>query len=497
MFKNLRKKLNRFEEDLESALDEELERELARALESEDEMTPPEEHPGPASTPQEQGEPGERAREVKPVEGAEPEPGRGLQPEGEPEPAPQRSPEPEPEPEPPEPGQEPGPVPEAETEPPESEPARPEPSQETKPEEPSPEPKPQAPSPEPERLEKKPEKVRTRRPGAAVVKSEAEIAREVEESLTRELERDVAASTELERIVTERGAGVVRLSPERLDDLLWELEVVLLESDVALPVVEAIKNNVRDQLVEARVPRRGAGEFVEEVLRAAIRQVLNEPFDFDAFVEQSEKPAVVMFVGVNGTGKTTSIAKIAHRLKKQGKSVVLAAGDTFRAGAVAQLERHSERLGVKIIKHEGEKADPAAVAFDAIEHAKSRRKDVVLLDTAGRQQTNRNLMAEMEKIKRVAQPDLILFVGDSLAGNDAVAQADRFNEVVGLDGVILTKVDADAKGGAALSVAYAIGKPLVFIGLGQEYEDQVPFDRDWMLDRIFGTAPEEEAQAAA
>jgi fused signal recognition particle receptor len=489
MFKNLRKKLSRFEEELESALDEELERQLQEAVSAEDEMTPPEAKPAPAATPPEQA----------------PEP----QPEPEPEPAAREGPAPE---------VEPGQSPELEPEPPAPVPdqaeSAPEPKGEPKAEptlEPKPEPKPapeQAPAPEPApkpsepaaKPEAKPPegKVRTRRPGAPVVKTDKQIAEEVEASLARELERDVQATKELERMVSERGEGVVaRLSEERLDDLLWELEVVLLESDVALPVVEAIKKNVRERLVQARVPRRGAGEFVEEVLRAAIRQVLNEPFDFDGFIEKSEKPVVVMFVGVNGTGKTTSIAKIAHRLKGQGRSVVLAAGDTFRAGAVAQLERHSERLGVKMIKHEGEKADPAAVAYDAIEHAKSRRKEVVLLDTAGRQQTNKNLMAEMEKIKRVAQPDLILFVGDSLAGNDAVAQADRFNEVVGIDGVVLTKVDADAKGGAALSVAYAIGKPLVFIGLGQEYEDQVPFDRDWMLDRLFGTEAEEEAQAAA
>lgn len=473
MFKNLRKKLNRFEDELESALDEELERQLAESLEGEKEMTPPEAE----KVPEGPVPPQERESTAEP----KPEP----LPDAEPEP----DPEPEPQPEPPEPGPEPDPEPEPEPEPP-----QPEPEPTPKPPEPTPEDKPSA----EQAAQKAAGKVRKRRPGAAVVKTDQQIAQEVEASIEKELERDVASSRQLEELVAERGEGIkAQLSEKRLDDLLWELEVVLLESDVALPVGEAIKNNVKERLLTARIPRRGAGDFVEEVLRAAIRQVLNEPFDFDAFVEKNEKPVVVMFVGVNGTGKTTSIAKIAHRLKKQHRSVVLAAGDTFRAGAVAQLERHSERLGVKMIKHEGEKADPAAVAYDAIEHAKSRRKDVVLLDTAGRQQTNKNLMAEMEKIKRVAQPDLILFVGDSLAGNDAVAQADRFNEVVGIDGVVLTKVDADAKGGAALSVAYAIGKPLVFIGLGQEYEDQVPFNRDWMLDRLFGSAEEEAPQAAA
>ena len=199
----------------------------------------------------------------------------------------------------------------------------------------------------------------------------------------------------------------------------------------------------------------------------------------------SKKPVVIMFVGVNGSGKTLSIAKIATMLKNQGKSCVMAAGDTFRAGAIEQLGIHADKVGVKIIKH-GPGSDPAAVAYDAIEHAKAKHKDVVLLDTAGRMQTNVNLMDEMAKIKRVAKPDLILFVGDALAGNDAVEQAKRFNEIVGIDGVILTKVDTDAKGGSALSVAYTIGKPLLFIGVGQGYDDQIPFDPQWMIDNIFG-----------
>ena len=175
---------------------------------------------------------------------------------------------------------------------------------------------------------------------------------------------------------------------------------------------------------------------------------------------------------------------ISNLLKKEGFSSVMAAGDTFRAGAIEQLSIHAENLGVKIVKHSSG-ADPAAVAFDAIEHAKAKHKDVVLVDTAGRMQTNVNLMDEMAKIKRVAKPHLIIFVGDALAGNDAVDQAKRFNEIVGIDGVILTKVDTDAKGGSALSVAYTIGKPLLFVGIGQEYDDQIPFDAKWMIDNIF------------
>jgi fused signal recognition particle receptor len=171
-------------------------------------------------------------------------------------------------------------------------------------------------------------------------------------------------------------------------------------------------------------------------------------------------------------------------LQKNGRSVVMAAGDTFRAGAIEQLSQHADRLGAKIIKHKAG-ADPAAVAYDAIEHAKARHKDVVLLDTAGRMQTNTNLMDEMDKIRRIAKPDLVVFVGDSLAGNDAVEQARRFDDVVDIDGAILTKVDVDAKGGAALSVAYTINKPLLFLGVGQGYDDLEPFSATKMVDRLF------------
>jgi fused signal recognition particle receptor len=166
-------------------------------------------------------------------------------------------------------------------------------------------------------------------------------------------------------------------------------------------------------------------------------------------------------------------------------SCVIAAADTFRAGAIEQLERHSEKLKVKLIKHQAG-ADPAAVAFDAIEHAKARRKDVVLVDTAGRMHSNINLMDEMKKIKRVAPPHMIIFVGDALSGNDTVIQARKFDETVGIDCAILTKIDADAKGGAALSIAHAVGKPIAFIGVGQEYDDLISFNPKWMVERLFG-----------
>ncbi len=316
-------------------------------------------------------------------------------------------------------------------------------------------------------------------------KREAEIDKQIEKSIEAELEHTLKTRRSIEKVVQADKKTTITISDEKLDELLWDLEVGLLESDVAYNVIESIKKDIKEELKYTNIERGKIAEVVENVLKNAISHVLmSNELDFNEFIKKHDKPIVIMFIGVNGSGKTLSIAKIATMLKKNGYSCVMAAGDTFRAGAIEQLSIHAENVGVKIIKH-GPGADPAAVAFDAIDHAKAKHKDVILLDTAGRVQTNINLMDEMAKIKRVSKPDLIIFVGDALSGNDAVEQAKRFNEVCGIDGVILTKVDTDAKGGSALSVAYTIGKPLLFIGVGQNYEDQIPFDPDWMIKNIF------------
>ena len=277
-----------------------------------------------------------------------------------------------------------------------------------------------------------------------------------------------------------------RIDGGKLEPILYDLEIGLLENDVAFPVVKEIVDSLAADLKDKRIARGSNFEAaIEASLRAAVEKVLAaKPMDFWEFVEKAPKPVVVMFVGVNGTGKTTVIAKIANMLQKRGKSVVVAAADTFRAGAIEQLEVHASRLGFKLIRHIAG-ADPAAVAFDAVEHAKARGRDVVLIDTAGRMQTNTNLMDQMKKIKRVAKPHLVIFVGDALAGNDAIEQAKEFNEAVGVDAAILCKIDADAKGGAALSIAHTIGKPILFVGTGQGYEDLTPFNAKWMVDRLF------------
>lgn len=259
-----------------------------------------------------------------------------------------------------------------------------------------------------------------------------------------------------------------------------------MESDVAMEVAGTIRENLKKSLSGLRVSSPlDAQKKVEAALQSAILGVLSDKvFDFDRFILEAKKPAVIMFVGVNGTGKTTVVARLAHRLRENGYSSVVAASDTFRAGAIEQLEKHADNLAIKIVRHEAG-GDPAAVAYDAIEHAKSRSKDVVLIDTAGRMQTNTNLMDEMKKIKRVSKPDLVVFVGDALAGNDAVEQARKFDAAVGIGCVMLTKVDTDSKGGAAISIAHAVGKPVAFLGVGQDYKDLIPFDPQWLVGRIF------------
>ncbi|MEK6810211.1 MAG: signal recognition particle-docking protein FtsY [Candidatus Thermoplasmatota archaeon] len=296
------------------------------------------------------------------------------------------------------------------------------------------------------------------------------------------------AEPQVEAVFGESGKKV---DERKMEEILYDLEIALLESDVAFPVAKEIVDTLAEDLQGKRIVRGVELErAIEAALRSAVEKALSaKPMDFIGFVETTPKPVVVMFVGVNGTGKTTVIAKLADMLQKRGKTVVVAAADTFRAGAIEQLEVHAQRLGLKLIKHQAG-ADPAAVAYDAVEHAQTRGRDVVLIDTAGRMQTNQNLMDQMKKIKRVANPHMIIFVGDALAGNDAVEQAKQFNEAVGVDAAILCKIDADAKGGAALSIAHTIGKPILFVGTGQAYGDLVPFDAKWMIDRLFLTGAE-------
>ena len=265
------------------------------------------------------------------------------------------------------------------------------------------------------------------------------------------------------------------ISEDDVEDILFELELGLLESDVAMDVSSVVVESVKNDLVGQKIKRSSdIEEYTYEALKNAVAKIIDiEGKSMTELLEEKVaqgEPLVVMLVGINGTGKTTTIGKLANYYIKKGYTPVIAASDTFRAGAIEQVAFHADNLDVKLIKHE-KGSDPAAVAFDAVQHAKAKGKELVLIDTAGRMQTNTNLMDEMKKIRRVSKPDLVIFVGDALTGNDATEQARKFNEAIDIDGVILTKADADSKGGAALSVGYIIKKPIFFLGMGQSYDD--------------------------
>lgn len=289
--------------------------------------------------------------------------------------------------------------------------------------------------------------------------------------------------------IVESGGKVIK-DGEALNIMMEELELVLLESDMGKTSAEEVIAALRSELIGSQL-RKGAdlAKVVEASLKRALRSLLSAGYwDFDATVnsllDAGDHPVVIMMVGVNGTGKTTTTAKIANRLKKQGRRVVLAASDTFRAGAIDQLETHAERLDIRCISSQ-RGGDSAAIARDAIEHAKARRMEVVIVDTAGRMQNKSNLMEELRKVHRVTKPHLVLFVGDALAGNDAVEQAVEFQKMLKFDGAVLCKLDTDAKGGAALSIAHATSRPIVLAGVGQGYEDLKQFDPDWLIEEIF------------
>ncbi|WP_458403370.1 signal recognition particle-docking protein FtsY [Methanobrevibacter sp.] len=279
------------------------------------------------------------------------------------------------------------------------------------------------------------------------------------------------------------------IQEKHVDDILFELEMELLQGDVAMEVATEVVENVKDNLVGKKIKRSNdITEYTYNALKDAVAEIIDIPGkSMTEMIEEKKaqgEPLVVMFVGINGTGKTTTIGKLANYYLKKGYTPVIAASDTFRAGAIEQVTYHADNVGVKIIKHQ-KGSDPAAVAFDAVEHARAQGKELVLIDTAGRMQTNTNLMDEMKKIKRVSNPDLVIFVGDALTGNDATEQAKKFNEAIDIDGVILTKADADSKGGASLSIGYVIKKPIMFLGVGQGYDDIMEYDADWMLNQLF------------
>ena len=281
------------------------------------------------------------------------------------------------------------------------------------------------------------------------------------------------------------------LKGKDLDNVLDEFELSLVENDVAVSVAEFVGNELKEKLKDVQFARfTDPRARVKVILQEILMSVLQRAGSLDIFSVVDNKkaagePAIIVFIGINGTGKTTSIAKLAYILQKKGRSVILAAGDTYRSGAIDQLEEHARRVGVRMIKHQYG-GDPAAVAFDAVSYAKAHGINAVLVDTAGRMQTNKNLLEEMRKIVRVTRPDLTILVVDALTGNDAVEQGKIFSEAVKIDGVILAKLDADVKGGSAISLSYIMGKPVAMVGTGQKYDDLEPFQPEAIVKNLIG-----------
>ena len=274
-----------------------------------------------------------------------------------------------------------------------------------------------------------------------------------------------------------------KVDAEKFDEIFWELEMTLLENNVAMEVIEKIKEDLKAKLVDVPLKRSD----IEETIEASLKESITEVLDYEAFdlvkKAKEKKPYIICFLGINGSGKTTTISKIAKLFQDNKMSVVMAAADTFRAAAIEQLQHHADALGVRMIKHDY-KSDSAAVAFDAVKHAQAQGKDVVLIDTAGRLHSNKDLLDELKKIIRVAKPDLKIFVGESITGNDCIEQAKEFNNTVGIDAIILAKADIDEKGGAALSVSYVTKKPIIYLGTGQEYNDIEAFDKKKVLKNL-------------
>jgi len=254
-----------------------------------------------------------------------------------------------------------------------------------------------------------------------------------------------------------------------------------------MSVAEEILETVREKMIgETRKQVDTTAELVELALHDALVDVISVgQFDFEKRLAEADKPVTIVFTGVNGVGKTTSIAKLSEYLADRGYSSVLANGDTYRAGANEQLQKHADNLDRKLISHE-QGGDPAAVIYDGVEYAEAHDIDVVLGDTAGRLHTSDDLMSQLAKIHRVVDPDLTLFVDEAVAGQDAVMRAQEFDDAATVDGTVLTKADADSSGGAAISISYVTGKPILFLGTGQGYDDIEPFVPEELVDQLLG-----------
>ena len=288
-----------------------------------------------------------------------------------------------------------------------------------------------------------------------------------------------------------KSIGQKELSEKDLDESLFDLNVSLLESDVSQDVIDDLSKQLKHKLVGIKLQKdESAEQIISDALKDSFSNILSQAGSIDLIHEikskkqNKEGPFKIVFLGINGTGKTTTVAKVANLVKKAGFSVVIAAADTHRAGAIEQISSHAEKLSIKVISQRYG-ADTSAVARDALEYARKHYVDVVLIDTAGRMQTAKNLMDEIGKIVKVIKPDLKLFIGDSLSGNDTINQAKEFFSYTEFDGAILTKADADAKGGSVISISYITSKPIIYLGVGQGYDDIIMFNKNKFVDTIF------------
>lgn len=320
---------------------------------------------------------------------------------------------------------------------------------------------------------------------------EKPILEEIEE--IEEIKKDTEEKTLLEEESPEKKSFLnkikvkfysTEISKKDFDEYSEELEMLLVENNVALEVAEKIIKDLEKKIVGKEISKNNLEKEINENLKEIIKQVLIEPFDLiERIKRKKEKPYVILFCGINGSGKTTTIAKLASKLKKQGLSCVIAAGDTFRAASIEQIKKHGEKLGIKVISNEYG-SDPASVGFDAISYARKHLIDCVLIDTAGRMHTAKNLLKEIEKISKVCKPDTKFFVGESITGNDSIEQIRSFDLAIEIDGIILSKADVDEKGGTALSLGYITRKPILYLGIGQEYDDLEEFDKKKILEKI-------------
>ncbi len=304
-----------------------------------------------------------------------------------------------------------------------------------------------------------------------------------EEIMDEELKEEIKKPGFLKKI---KSKFAYKITEKEFDEIFEDLEMLLLENNTALEVVEDIKSKLSKKLIGKEMRQQEIEEYIKQELKETLTEILIEPdnpINAIKLKKSEHKPFVILFFGINGTGKTTSIAKLTHLLKKNNFSCVLAAGDTFRAASIEQIQIHADKLNVPLIKQDYG-VDPSAVGFDAIKYAEKHKIDVVLIDTAGRMHTKTNLLAEMEKICRVTNPDLKIFVAESIAGNDATEQAKTFNEMIEIDGSILSKADIDEKGGTIISISHATNKPIFYLGTGQEYEDLELFNKEKFIENL-------------